>query len=49
MTTNQLRKRFLDFFKSKDHAIISSDSLMPKNDPSVLFTSAGMNQFKEQL
>ncbi|NQU19066.1 alanine--tRNA ligase [bacterium] len=49
MTTNQLRKRFLDFFKSKDHAIISSDSLMPKNDPSVLFTSAGMNQFKEQF
>ncbi|MBL7130637.1 MAG: alanine--tRNA ligase [Candidatus Omnitrophica bacterium] len=49
MTTNELRKSFLDFFKSKDHKIISSDSLAPKNDPSVLFTSAGMNQFKEQF
>jgi len=49
MTTNELRKKFLDFFKSKGHSIIASDSLVPKNDPSVLFTSAGMNQFKEQF
>lgn len=49
MTTNALRKRFLDFFRSKDHRIVVSDSLVPKNDPSLLFTSAGMNQFKEQF
>lgn len=49
MTTNELRKRFLEFFRSKGHKIVASDSLVPKNDPSVLFTSAGMNQFKEQF
>ncbi|MDD5005934.1 MAG: alanine--tRNA ligase [Candidatus Omnitrophica bacterium] len=49
ITTDELRKRFLDFFKSKNHKIVPSDSLAPKNDPSVLFTSAGMNQFKEQF
>lgn len=49
MTTNEIRRRFLDFFKSKGHRIVASDTLAPKNDPSVLFTSAGMNQFKEQF
>jgi alanyl-tRNA synthetase len=48
-STNELRKKFLDFFRSKGHEIVSSDSLAPKNDLSVLFTSAGMNQFKEQF
>jgi len=45
--TNDLRKAFLDFFKSKGHTVVASDSLVPQNDPSLLFTGAGMNQFKE--
>ncbi len=45
--TDQLRKRFLSFFESKGHPIVPSDSLVPKDDPTVLFTSAGMNQFKD--
>ncbi|MDP3836901.1 MAG: alanine--tRNA ligase [bacterium] len=43
MTANELRQKYLDFFKSKEHAIISSASLIPENDPSVLFTTAGMH------
>ena len=46
MKTDQLRKTYLDFFKSKDHKAFSSDSLVPADDPSLLFTGAGMNQFK---
>ena len=46
MTTDQLRKCYLDFFKSKAHRVFPSDSLIPADDPSVLFTGAGMNQFK---
>ncbi|HOW58838.1 MAG TPA: alanine--tRNA ligase [Candidatus Omnitrophota bacterium] len=46
-TTNELRSAFLQFFESKAHKIIASDSLVPQNDPSLLFTGAGMNQFKE--
>jgi len=49
MTTNEIRTRFLDFFKSKGHSIIASDSLVPKDDPTVLFTTAGMQQFKPQF
>lgn len=49
MTSNQVRQKFLEFFKSKGHKIIASDTLVPQNDPSVLFTSAGMNQFKQQF
>ena len=49
MTTDQVRQKFLDFFKSKEHEIISSDSLVPKDDPTVLFTTAGMQQFKRQF
>ncbi len=49
MTTDSLREKFLDFFKSKKHRIIESDSLAPKNDPTILFTPAGMNQFKAQF
>jgi alanyl-tRNA synthetase len=45
--TNDLRKAFLEFFKSKGHTVVPSDSLVPQNDPSLLFTGAGMNQFKE--
>lgn len=42
MTTNQVRQKFLDFFKEKGHAIIPSASVVPENDPTVLFTTAGM-------
>jgi len=47
MTTDQLRSKFLSFFASKGHPVVPSDSLVPKDDPTVLFTSAGMNQFKD--
>ncbi|MGH7197754.1 MAG: alanine--tRNA ligase [Candidatus Omnitrophota bacterium] len=46
ITTDSLRKRYLDFFRSKDHRVFGSDSLVPADDPSLLFTGAGMNQFK---
>src|SRR3989338_5666662 len=46
MKTNDLRARYLDYFKSKAHKVFPSDSLVPQDDPSVLFTGAGMNQFK---
>ena len=43
MTANELRSKYIDFFKSKGHAAISGQSLIPENDPSVLFTMAGMH------
>ncbi len=46
MTTDELRKAYIDFFKSKNHRTFPSDSLIPAGDPSLLFTGAGMNQFK---
>ena len=49
MTADLLRKKYLDFFKSKKHKIVESDSLVPKDDPTVLFTPAGMNQFKKEF
>src|SRR5262245_2781811 len=49
MTTNELRKKYLEFFKSRLHTVIESDSLVPKNDPTVLFTTAGMQQLKRQF
>ncbi|MDD2752116.1 MAG: alanine--tRNA ligase [Candidatus Omnitrophica bacterium] len=49
MTADALRDKFLQFFKSKKHRVVESDSLVPKDDPTVLFTPAGMNQFKKQF
>ncbi|NNE45294.1 MAG: alanine--tRNA ligase [Rhodothermales bacterium] len=46
-TSEQIRQEFLDFFREKDHEIVASDSLVPHNDPTLLFTNAGMNQFKD--
>nr|WP_317199758.1 alanine--tRNA ligase [uncultured Psychrobacter sp.] len=45
--TADIRKAFIDFFVSKQHVSVSSSSLIPHNDPTLLFTNAGMNQFKE--
>ena len=42
MTANELRSKYIEFFKSKNHVEISGKSLIPDNDPSVLFTTAGM-------
>ena len=49
MQADILREKFLNFFKAKKHKIVESDSLVPKDDPTVLFTPAGMNQFKKQF
>ncbi|MBI4342814.1 MAG: alanine--tRNA ligase [Candidatus Omnitrophica bacterium] len=49
MTSATLRDRFLSFFEAKGHARVASDSLIPSGDPTVLFTSAGMNQFKDDF
>ena len=46
MTSEELRKKFLEFFEKRGHKIVPSSSLVPENDPSVLFTTAGMQQFK---
>ncbi len=46
-TSEQIRAEFFDFFREKDHEIVSSASLVPHNDPTLLFTNAGMNQFKD--
>ena len=47
MTSAQIRQHFLDFFKSKNHHIVPSAPIVVKNDPTLLFTNAGMNQFKD--
>lgn len=47
MTTNEIRATFLDYFKGKGHQVVASSPLVPHNDPSLLFTNAGMNQFKD--
>jgi len=46
-TTAEIRQEFLDFFKNKHHAVVASSSLVPANDPTLLFTNSGMVQFKD--
>ena len=47
MKTSELRQKFLKFFETKDHTVVHSSSLVPHDDPTLLFTNAGMNQFKD--
>ena len=47
MTGQELRNKFIQYFKDRQHAVISSYPLVPKNDPTLLFTNAGMVQFKD--
>ncbi|MGH9344446.1 MAG: alanine--tRNA ligase-related protein, partial [Terriglobia bacterium] len=47
MTSDQIRKTFLDFFAARGHRVVRSSSLVPANDPTLLFSNAGMNQFKD--
>src|SRR6202165_117686 len=47
MTSSEIRKKFLEFFQSKGHTIVASAPIVIKNDPTLLFTNAGMNQFKD--
>jgi alanyl-tRNA synthetase len=47
MTGAQIRKIFLDYFKKNGHSVIESSSLVPSNDPTLMFTTAGMVQFKD--
>ena len=47
MESNKIRQAFLDFFAGKDHVIVPSAPMVVKNDPTLMFTNAGMNQFKD--
>src|SRR6187431_2183209 len=47
MTSSEIRQQFLDFFASKGHQIVPSAPIVVKNDPTLMFTNAGMNQFKD--
>ncbi len=46
-STAEIRRDFLDYFASKGHEVVASSSLVPADDPTLLFTNAGMNQFKD--
>src|SRR5947207_3112898 len=47
MTSNEIRSRFLEFFRARGHRVVRSSSLVPANDLTLLFSNAGMNQFKD--
>src|SRR5260370_1761477 len=47
MTGHETRQKFLDYFSARGHRVVKSSSLVPANDPTLLFTNAGMNQFKD--
>ena len=47
LSSEEIRNIFLDFFKKKQHQVVASSSLVPGEDPTLLFTNAGMNQFKD--
>ncbi|MCK5050273.1 MAG: hypothetical protein KAS53_00945, partial [Candidatus Cloacimonetes bacterium] len=47
MNSNEIRKQYIEFFKKKGHKVIPSAPVIPIDDPTLLFTNAGMNQFKE--
>ena len=49
MTSQEIRQQFLKFFESKGHVIVPSAPMVIKNDPTLMFTNAGMNQFKENF
>ena len=46
MKASEIREKFIKFFKDKDHSVVPSSTIVAKNDPSLMFTNAGMNQFK---
>jgi alanyl-tRNA synthetase len=49
MKTDEIRRKYLRFFEKKGHSLFPSDSLVPREDPTLLFTGAGMNQFKDMF
>ncbi len=49
MKTDEIRSRFLEYFRGRDHRVLPPDTLVPSHDPTLLFTGAGMNQFKDEF